>query len=178
MSVCKLLHNVSRNGINAEKSKCTAIAFQILHIYSPLHYKVEIFAELRNANDNNFVYLHSKSRIVDVYVTDISKADNKVGELEQVFGQIFDDLNDRDDRFERFRAEVVMRTRNISFVKSVQLWFVIGKTHQRYPSNKKDGFVNNLVVKSNYKRDPNSPVIRCINAQNSAATEVAENGTK
>lgn len=105
-----------------EAQLCTSddtIHFRILHFYSPVHYKVELFDENRSPVWDS----QSRSRIVEVHLTKtLPHGNDRDPWRPEVFHSIFNRINDPDERFECYTAKPIIKLREIIFIDQMQVW--------------------------------------------------------
>lgn len=91
-----------------------SIKFHILHVYSPRHYKVEIFEQTKNAV-SPWVQLKSHSKTVDVFLAHLLPRSHVQDSLDvEIFREIFDAMSD-----ECYIAEVFLELNGIYFVEKI-----------------------------------------------------------
>lgn len=96
------------------------IKFRILHFYSPLHYKVEIFAQ-SNKNDEPWLYLDSQSTVSHIFLAHLSpQSQYQHPPKTEIFRTIFNRMHDRDERSEYYYAGIFMKVRDIHFAEKIR----------------------------------------------------------
>lgn len=97
-----------------------SIQFRILHFYSPVHYKVEIFAQ-REGDQMPWMFLNSQCKTVEIYLSYLSPH----GRLEpgprkhDIFQRIFDHMCDPWELSDCYVASVFLKLKDIYFVEDM-----------------------------------------------------------
>lgn len=112
-----------------EWSNKIIIKFQILHFYSPVHFKVEIHAQ-RSFNEDKWIHMKSHSKIVDVYLDDLSPRVIANSWLPDTFRRIFGRMDGPNGCFECYEAMPIVTLKDILFIKQMKL-----ASRQRYHNN-------------------------------------------
>lgn len=123
----------------------SSIAFRIVHFYSPVHYQVEIFGEKEN-DSSRWMYLNSQSRTVEVYLSDISASDHDQNLWRPiVFQCIFDKMYHPYERFECYKAKVMLKLKKILFVEEMEFWSARPQSdHKQNYSTERMSFMSDL----------------------------------
>lgn len=90
------------------------IKFQIMHFYSPVHYKAKIFAQSEGKGE--WLYLRSQSKIIEIYLPKIAKRDLHEYQ-EKLLQQIFNRMNDASEPC--FEAKVYLKLKNIFIIHDI-----------------------------------------------------------
>lgn len=99
-----------------------SIRFRILHFYSPVHYKAEIFAQ-RGCNNIAWTYLDSQTKIIEIFLAEYSPSFHDKHEWKaELFDRIFNRINDPEERFELYEAKIVLKLKEIIFVERLRVW--------------------------------------------------------
>lgn len=119
---CRKRHCIVEEDKPSSHLEHFSIAFRILHFYSAVHYKAEIFAEKDN-DSCRWEYLNSQYRTEEIHLSDVSpckNGQNLMGPI--VFQRIFDRMYDPHERFERYEAKVMLKFKKILLIEEMEPW--------------------------------------------------------
>lgn len=89
-----------------------SIKFRILHFYSLVHYKVEIFAQ-KESDYSPWAFLNAQKKVVEVFFTAHYRNPS------EFFQHIFKKINDPHERFECYEAKVFLKLKDVFFAEEI-----------------------------------------------------------
>lgn len=111
-NTCKKRHDFVKEDEPQSSIEFCFIKFRILHFYTPVHYKVKIFAH--GEVDGEWKYPISQSKIIEIFH---AKQLSHEWYSKGVFQRIFNRMNDAIDPY--FEAKIFMKLTDIYFIEDI-----------------------------------------------------------
>lgn len=94
------------------------IKFRIVHVYSLVHYKVEIFAQ-KESDYSPWAFLNSEKKVVEVFLAAQFTGRNGNPSRPENLQNIFNTINDPHERSECYVAKVFLKLKEIFFAEEI-----------------------------------------------------------